>query len=694
MIDESDDYKRRKERARQQQADQSQRGRDIGKLPPVKDAARREACRLNLRLYLETYHANKFPLAWSADHIEAISRIQETILNGGYFAYAMARGSGKTTMVVPSCEWAACYGHRRFIVPIGATGPHAQQMLQTIKLDFETNDALAEDFPEICYPIRKLEGINNRASGQLCCGERTRIKITDKYLILPSVREGEGWTQSSGVIIKPAGLLAAVRGMQFMDTSGQVVRPDVCILDDPQTDESARRPAQVEKRKRTIENGVLGLAGPGKKIACAMPCTIIAPNDLADQYLNRDTHPEWRGQISRLMKSMPSEEAMKLWQKYREIRQDSLREHEDIRDATAFYVANRAAMIEGAEASWPQRFNPDQIDAIQFGMDQWAENESRFWAEFQNAPLAKEQADIETIKADELLKRCNGIARGELPDWATKLTAFIDVQQDILPWVVTVWADDLTGAIVDYGCFPEQHKRYWTLRTLDRKLRGATHQPTVETAISAGLGILLDDLASRQYSGQAIRWIGVDANWEISKKIVYQASKSRRLVHPYHGRFVGAASLPMDLWKKQVGERLGTFWRMKTGRIVTADINAWKSIVCKRLKADIGKPGSIEFYGDKPRLHELLADQLSAEFGVTVKGRGREVQEWKLKPGLDNHFWDCLVGCAVGASILGGGQELSGKRQPGGSDPAPKRRTFAEIQAARRAERERQQRAS
>lgn len=648
---------------------------------------RRENCRLNLRLYLETYHRPKFPLEWSEDHLRAIEKIQDIVLNGGYYAYAMARGSGKTTIVVPASEWAASYGHRKFVVPIGATGPHALQMLQTIKLDFETNDLLAEDFPEICYPIRKLEGINNRAAGQTCGGERTRIKITDKHLVLPSIRVGDGWTPSSGVVIKPAGLLAAVRGMQVMNTAGEVQRPDVCILDDPQTDESARMPAQVEKRKRTIFNGVMGLAGPGKKIAIAMPCTVIAPNDLADQLLDRERYPEFRGQTSRLMKSMPSEAAMKLWEKYREIRQDSLREHEDIRDATAFYVANREAMCEGAEASWLQRFNPDQVDAIQFGMDQWSENEGRFWAEYQNKPQAEEQADVETIKPTELGLKINGLARGVLPDWAVKVTSFIDVQMDVLVWVVCAWADDLTGAVIDYGTFPEQRKRYWTLRNLDRKLRSTTGQPTVETAISAGLNTLLDDLAERSYGGQSIKWQGIDANWELSKKIVYQASKSRRTVYPHHGRFVGAASLPMDLWKRGTGEKLGMFWRIKPGRIVQSDGNAWKSIVCKRLKSEQGKAGSIEFFGQHPREHELIFDQCSAEYGVNNKARGREVQEWKLKPGLDNHYWDCLVGCAVGASILGAGQEIEGKRQIAQGHKPTKRMTYAELQAKRRAER-------
>ena len=43
-----------------------------------------------------------------------------------------------------------------------------------------------------------------------------------------------------------------------------------------------------------------------------------------------------------------------------------------------------------------------------------------------------------------------------------------------------------------------------------------------------------------------------------------------------------------------------------------------------------------------------------AEYRVRTEARGRKVDEWKLprsKP--DNHWFDCLVGCAVAASMLG-----------------------------------------
>ena len=39
---------------------------------------------------------------------------------------------------------------------------------------------------------------------------------------------------------------------------------------------------------------------------------------------------------------------------------------------------------------------------------------------------------------------------------------------------------------------------------------------------------------------------------------------------------------------------------------------------------------------------------------MKTQGRGRELDEWKLRtPGTDNHWLDCLVGCAVAASMQG-----------------------------------------
>lgn len=38
---------------------------------------------------------------------------------------------------------------------------------------------------------------------------------------------------------------------------------------------------------------------------------------------------------------------------------------------------------------------------------------------------------------------------------------------------------------------------------------------------------------------------------------------------------------------------------------------------------------------------------------MITQGRGRTVDEWKPIPGRDNHWFDCLIGAAVAASITG-----------------------------------------
>ena len=43
-----------------------------------------------------------------------------------------------------------------------------------------------------------------------------------------------------------------------------------------------------------------------------------------------------------------------------------------------------------------------------------------------------------------------------------------------------------------------------------------------------------------------------------------------------------------------------------------------------------------------------------SETWVETQGHGRTVHEWSLRPAKpDNHWFDCLVGCAAAASMLG-----------------------------------------
>lgn len=71
--------------------------------------------------------------------------------------------------------------------------------------------------------------------------------------------------------------------MKTKTPDGRSVRPELVVLDDPQTDESARSLSQCATRESILAGAVLGLAGPGKKISGIMPCTVIRPGDMRER---------------------------------------------------------------------------------------------------------------------------------------------------------------------------------------------------------------------------------------------------------------------------------------------------------------------------------------------------------------------------------------------------------------------------
>jgi len=73
-----------------------------------------------------------------------------------------------------------------------------------------------------------------------------------------------------------------------------------------------------------------------------------------------------------------------------------------------------------------------------------------------------------------------------------------------------------------------------------------------------------------------------------------------------------------------------------------------------RLAVAMGDGGCLSLFGSKAETHRLFAEHVTAEYFVKTEGRGRKVDEWKMRPEqADNHWLDCLVGCAVAASIQG-----------------------------------------
>ena len=680
-----DPYETLKERARARNIALSLAGRDIGELPAVVNPERKEQAASDFRFFCEQYFPLTFHLPWSRDHLKVIAKIEQAVLRGGLFAMAMPRGSGKSTICECACIWAVLNGHREFVCLIGSDEGHAMDMLDSIKMELDGNDLLLEDFPEVVYPIQCLDGIANRCNGQLYKGERTHIGWTAREIVLPTIPG----SKASGAIIKVAGITGRIRGMKYKRADGKTVRPTLVVLDDPQTDESARSLAQCATREGILAGAVLGLSGPGKKISGIMPCTVIRPGDMADNILDRDKHPEWNGERTKMVYSFPTDE--KLWQRYAEIRGESMRQGNAGEEATEFYRQNQQAMDEGSLVAWPERFNHDELSAIQHAINLKLQDEAAFFAEYQNEPLPAETVDADELTADQIAGKLNRMKRGEVPIGCNHLTMFIDVQANLLFFVVVAWEDDFTGYVLDYGTFPDQKRPYFTLRDARLTLSTVTKASGLEGAIYAGLETVTKEYLGREWrrdDGAMLRIERclIDANWGSSTDIVYQFCRQSAyagIVLPSHGRFVGASSQPFSEYKRKPGDRVGHNWRMpnvhgkRAVRHAIYDTNYWKSFVHARLAVSMGDKGCLSLFGDTADQHRLLAEHLTSEYRVKTEGRGRTVDEWKVRPERgDNHWFDCLVGCAVAASIQGA--VLFGTD---GQAPAKRERvSFAELQ--------------
>ena len=642
--------------------EKSLEGRDIGDLPPVDDPERKERCRLDFKLFCETYFPEVYQLKWSDDHLRAIAKIQKSVLEGGLFALAMSRGSGKSSLTETAAIWAMLYGHREFVVLVGASESAALEMLDSIKTEFEVNEHIAADFPEVAYPIQKLQGIANRCAGQLYHGERTRITWTANEIVLPTI----AGAASSGVIVRVAGITGRIRGMKYKKPDGRTIRPEFVVIDDPQTSESAGSIEQTRKRVRVLAGDILGLAGPGKKISGIMPCTVIRPGDMAEQILDKLKHPEWNGERCKMMYQFPKNE--ELWNRYADLRADELREKGTFEEATEFYRQHREEMDEGAVVSWPDRHNYDEISAIQHAMNLKFTDEAAFWAEYQNEPLPEDLGSDEQLTVDGIVNKLNGHSQRTVPVSANHLTMFIDVQKTLLFYVVCAWDDDFTGSVIDYGTWPDQRRRYFSLADANPTLQSKFPRAGLEGCIYGGLKSLTEDYLSREFTrddGAAMRIEKclVDANWGQSTDVVYQfcrESAHANVIVPSHGKYIGASSKPMSEYKKAAGDRVGLNWRMpnirgkRAVRHVIFDANYWKSFVASRLLMAVGDRGCLSLWGRSGETHMLFAEHLTAEYRVKTEGRGRKVEEWKMRPeAKDNHWWDGAVGCAVAASMVG-----------------------------------------
>lgn len=665
---------------------------EIGDIPDVVHPERRERCRLDLHAFLVEYFPESTGLApFSDDHKRVIGRLEQSALKGGRFFNLVYRGFAKTTISVNTAIWALLYGHRKFVLLVAATRSDAADLLDAIKAELETNEELAADFPEVCHAIEMLEGKPQRCASQTHNGELTRIEWKKDKVVFPTILDSEGnATPSSGSTIVCRGITGAIRG-RGKRTGGKQIRPDWVIVDDPQTDASAASPGQVTKRLGVLSKTILKLAGHNSTIAVIVNGTIIEPDDFMDRLRDPAQYQGWQGETVKMVKRWADAHETLWLGDYARIRRgfdpsDPADKERAEREANLFYLANRVAMDAGCQISWDHCYDHDaEHSAIQHAYNFLIDDgEDVFSAECQSEPVKKNQAG-EQLQLADIIHKLSGYAREEVPPEAVKLTAFVDVQDESLWWIVIAWTAHFTGYILDYGVWPEQQRfEGSSKKRLKKKLSDAyPEQRDPAVRIRAGLKDLAEKLLNRPWKDSTTRehrvsLLFVDQqDGQFSEQIRDWARHSpwSSIIRPYQGTSVGPGDEPMPLRPKKDDEvNRGLNWiekkdkKVTGGTITQVDKNWWSTFCANRWRAGsprpkddpslrLAEPGALYLWGTDPHQHNTIASHQLAEYGDTLKHEksGRSVEVWKAKPGKpDNELWDGVVGCAVAADYVGG----------------------------------------
>lgn len=657
-------YARHKQRMAERSRKQSRDSREISvDFPTCKNPERRKWALAKPARFLKTYFPAVFYLEFSKDQNTVLKKAEQAVRNGGQFALAMPRSSGKTAICVAICIWAILSGLHPLVMLVCASKQAGIELLDGIKVQFATNDRLREDFPEVCEPIRRLDGVAQRRL--LWKGELIRQTATKESFILPSLPPNPA--ASACIVVR--GITGRIRGFKFTRPDGQEVRPSLVVVDDPQTAKSARSPAQCDARERIINGDVLGLAGPDKPIAAIMCCTVIYPDDLADRLLNREKNPQWRGERMKMVYEWPKGEATeRLWEEYGALWREANAQDREPAEANKLYRRHRKMMDRGGRVAWPQRCYPGTQSALQHAYNlRLKMGPDAFDAEYQNSPRRLDVDEGQRLDPDAVANRINRLPRQTVPVTATRLVSFIDINEPILAYVVAAVGDDFSGDIIDYGAWPDQGSPYWTKGEAARRYADELPQAALEAQIYHALEQLTEKLLGREWirdGGNSVASIGrclIDANWGRSTDIVYKfcrESKYRSILIPSHGKGVKASDRPLNQYQKKEGDIVGLNWRSpvpdgsrRAIRHIVFDANYWKSFAEARFKTPVGSRGCWRVYGDSPGLHRMFADHMTSEARFKTTARGRTVDEWKdPRPGDDNEFWDCVVGCCVAAS--------------------------------------------
>jgi hypothetical protein len=438
---------------REYYAKQAATRRDI-QIRECADMKRRERLLADPVEFLKWYFADRFFRPFSNDQRETISHIVETVAMGQDEIFCAPRGDWKTETVKGMAIYLILRGLLKFPVIIGATAGDAALKFNDIKKQFSANNRLADDFPEVCDPIRALNNAPQAAARQTFEGYPTDFEWKHDYVTFPRVLNVPGLKRRSDYwdcAITFRGLDGQIRGINIFGR-----RPDLALCDDLETRESADSDHQISTREKLLDNDVAGLAGGGELLPRIVVGTIQNNKCLTFKKLI-----QWGGRRYQAIGQWPDDRGMELAEEYIEIRKEEKASGSKRFDkAREFYLENRDLIEAGVVESNPYAFSqkklpdgtPVQVSAFQRILDEAAKNGWRYvYCELQNDPPDDSKMETLGLTHSKICSRISGFEQRRVPKEAEVVVASIDLGKYACHWTVGAWRTGMIGQIVNYG---------------------------------------------------------------------------------------------------------------------------------------------------------------------------------------------------------------------------------------------------
>ena len=663
---------------REKDALRKREGRAQGKtveIPPCANRRRRNRLEKDDAAWLRYYFHEIFWYPFTAQQLAMIATIGKKIRESGDKAIAASRGEGKSTLAECLGLKYTLQGVIAFLLLLHSTGSKAEDSLDEIKQAIETNPRLAADYPEVCTPVAALEQTPNRAHYQLVSGKQhdnakkiftaasSKFSWCGQQVVFPKVPG----SPSAGAIVATRGLDAEVRGIKKMGK-----RPDLIIIDDPDTEQTVNSEEQAAKLEKRIDRGLAFAGGQQKAVARVMLTTIQRRNCPSAKYTDPAQKPSWQGQRFRFLVHKP--DRMDLWDEYVSMRvEDQIASDEHARRAHQLYLDNRAAMDAGAVVANPNRFNPEKLpdgsqveaSALQRYYNEVARvGQDAVSTEYDNDPPEESGPQESGLTAHRVQRQVSGYPRKIVPPGCTLITQGIDCGKVILHWVVRAWKVDeanclIIGYTIDYGI----QDVYGTTIGSDEGIDEAI----LRALIARREAMVLANYETEAGEIKDVDLTLVDAGYRT--EAVYDACRQLGLAwKPYmgFGKSNGCVKTSFSpVLKPTADKKPGDRWflsRQPRGTwLVCGDADFWKSWEHDRWLTDPHKNGSLVLFGtagdgkrlsDDQKRHLAYSKHITAEIEVEELVKGVLKRHFKNKSD-SNHYLDASYMSDVAASMKG-----------------------------------------